>query len=305
MIRLDKVSRRFGRHLAVDALEFGLERGELTAFLGPNGAGKTTTMRLITGVLAPSSGQVLLAGEDVHRARPELRNRIGYLPENCPLYEDMTPLELLETVARLRGLDRSRRLAAIGRVVTRCGLREMATRPIGKLSKGFRQRVGLAQALLHDPEVLILDEPTTGLDPNQIRDIQALVTELGETRTVLLSTHLLHQVPEICDRVLVLAEGRLVFQGTPAELRARGKVNTVSLRTSLDEQALRTALEHCPFVRSISEASGDVTLEGDFVEARLAEVASAIHRAGGRLTRLVPQEPSLETVFARLTEPKR
>jgi len=306
MIRLEKVSRRYGAHPAVRDLSFELRGGELTGFLGPNGAGKTTTMRMIAGSLAPTSGRVLLAGEDPLRAHPSIRNRLGYLPEHCPLYDDMTPLELLETAGRLRGMAGAEREAAIDRVVDHCGLQTVMGRIIGEISKGFRQRVGLALALLHDPEVLILDEPTTGLDPNQIREIQGLVTALGETRTVLLSTHLLYQVPEICDRVLVIHQGRLLFAGTPDELLARGGARGASLTTSLAPDATRAAIGALPLElevthRDSSGARHRYAITGRLDDEVTASIADAVHGAGGRLSALEITRPGLDDVFAELT----
>ncbi len=223
-IRANAISKVYGDFVAVRDLSLEVRKGTVAAFLGPNGAGKSTTMKILTGYLAPSSGSVELLGKDpgAAEARLELARRLGYLPENGPLYLDMTPRELLEffgTVRKLGDLDK-----AIARVVEQCAIGEVLHKPIGKLSKGYRQRVGMAQALLADPEVLILDEPTSGLDPLQIREVRGLIRELGQQKTILLSTHILQEVEAVADTVLMIAEGRLVFDGTVSELGAGGPI---------------------------------------------------------------------------------
>lgn len=224
-IRADKVSKVYGDFVAVHDLSFSVQAGTVTAFLGPNGAGKSTTMKMLTGYLAPTSGRVELLGKNPTEteSRLELSRKLGYLPENGPLYLDMTPSELLRhfgAIRRLEGIDQ-----AITRVVEQCAIAEVFHKPIGKLSKGFRQRVGMAQALLADPEVLILDEPTSGLDPLQIREVRSLIRQLGKTKTILLSTHILQEVAAVADRVLMVHEGRLVFEGSVAELEAGGSLD--------------------------------------------------------------------------------
>jgi ABC-2 type transport system ATP-binding protein len=218
-IRADKVSKVYGDFVAVRDLSFSVRKGTVTAFLGPNGAGKSTTMKMLTGYLAPTSGTVEVLGKSptVTETRIELARKLGYLPENGPLYLDMTPRELLSHFGAIRKLEGL--TGAIARVVEQCAIAEVLDKPIGKLSKGFRQRVGMAQALLADPEVLILDEPTSGLDPLQIREVRSLIRELGKSKTILLSTHILQEVEAVADRVLMVHEGRLVFDGTIVELQ--------------------------------------------------------------------------------------
>ncbi len=223
MIEAVGLSKQFGNFLAVRDVSFAIPKGQVVAFLGPNGAGKTTTMRLLTGFVAPSKGQARIAGLDVQTDRIAAAERLGYLPENGPLYPDMTPLALLSFFGKARGMDSRLLKERTQAVVERCALGSVANKPISKLSKGFRQRTAMAQALLHDPEVLIMDEPTSGLDPNQIRGVRALVRELGRTKTVLVSTHILQEVGPVADRVLFLHEGRLVFDGLPEELVKDGK----------------------------------------------------------------------------------
>lgn len=224
-IRADKVSKVFGDFVAVRDLSFSVRKGTVTAFLGPNGAGKSTTMKMLTGYLAPTTGSVELLGKSptVTETRIELSRKLGYLPENGPLYLDMTPRELLGHFGAIRKIEPLH--DAIARVVKQCAIAEVLDKPIGKLSKGFRQRVGMAQALLGDPEVLILDEPTSGLDPLQIREVRSLIRELGQSKTILLSTHILQEVEAVADRVLMIHEGRLVFDGTVDELKADGSLD--------------------------------------------------------------------------------
>ena len=222
MIEAQGLHKQFGSFLAVRDVSFSISQGEVVAFLGPNGAGKTTTMRLLTGFVAPTSGSARLAGYDVQTDRIAVAEHVGYLPENGPLYPDMTPVGLLRFFGRARGLSSAKLKARIEAVVDQCSLESVALKPIGKLSKGFRQRVAMAQALLHDPDVLILDEPTSGLDPNQIRGVRNLIRELGRSKTVLVSTHILQEVDPIANRVLFIHDGRLVFDGSPGELRGAG-----------------------------------------------------------------------------------
>jgi ABC-2 type transport system ATP-binding protein len=222
MIEARGLTKQFDRFLAVRDVSFEVPRGQVVAFLGPNGAGKTTTMRLLTGFLAPTRGSAWIAGIDVQQDRIAAAEHLGYLPENGPLYPDMTPVALLKFFGRARGLGRAHLAARLDDVLALCDLESVAHKPIGKLSKGYRQRVSMAQALLHDPEVLIMDEPTSGLDPNQIRGVRKLIRELGQSKTVLVSTHILQEVEPVADRVLFIHDGKIVFDGEPAELRAQG-----------------------------------------------------------------------------------
>lgn len=224
MIEARDLSKFYGPFVAVESVRFAIPRGQIVAFLGPNGAGKTTTMKMLTGYLAPSEGTAAIAGLDVHQQRLDATRRLGYLPENGPLYPDMTPAELLRFFGEAREIPAGRLTSRIKEVAALCALDEVMEKPIGKLSRGFRQRVGVAQALLHDPDVLIMDEPTAGLDPNQIRDFRQDIRLLGQTRTILLSTHILQEVDLIADRVFLINEGRLVFDGPPADLRRGGSL---------------------------------------------------------------------------------
>lgn len=225
MIEAKGLSKYYGPFVAIQDITFSIPRGQIVAFLGPNGAGKSTTMKILAGYLAPSEGYARIAGLDVRTQRLEVAKRLGYLPENGPLYQEMTPLELLEFFGEARGLATNGLLKKrIDAVIDQCALHEVIEKPIDKLSKGYRQRVGLAQALLHDPDVLIMDEPTVGLDPNQIREFRKHIKELGRTKTILLSTHILQEVDAVADRVLLVHNGRLVFDGTPDELEENGSL---------------------------------------------------------------------------------
>ena len=220
MIEAIGLSKYYGDFAATDDVTFSIPQGQVVAFLGPNGAGKSTTMKLLTGYLAPSRGVARIAGHDMSTDRLAGAVRLGYLPENGPLYPDMTPRSLLEFFADARGLTGDRKRARIHSVIELCDLGSVIGKAIGKLSKGYRQRVGMAQVLLHEPDVLILDEPTAGLDPNQIRDVRNTIRRLGENKTILLSTHILQEVEAIASRVLFINEGRLVFDGPISQLGA-------------------------------------------------------------------------------------
>jgi len=221
LIQADQLTRRFGEATAVDRLDFSIARGEIVGFLGPNGAGKTTTLRMLTCFLPPSAGQALIGGHDCFRDSLAARRLVGYLPEAVPLYPEMRVSEYLSFRSHIKEIPRNNQKQRIATAVERCGLGDVHTRIIGQLSRGYRQRVGLADALLHDPPILILDEPTVGLDPNQVRQARELIRALGADHTVLLSTHILPEVEALCGRVLILHRGRLVAEGEPATLKAR------------------------------------------------------------------------------------
>ena len=223
MIEAKGLSKYYGQFAAVQDVTFTIPQGEVVAFLGPNGAGKSTTMKLLTGYLSPSTGSARIAGHDMNEDRLAGAEKLGYLPENGPLYPDMTPRTILEFFADARGMNSARKKERIETVIEMCALGDVIGKPIGKLSKGYRQRVGMAMALLHEPDVLILDEPTAGLDPNQISEVRQSVRKLGEKKTVLLSTHILQEVQAIADRVLFINEGRLVFDGTVEQFSSEAK----------------------------------------------------------------------------------
>lgn len=222
MIEAQGLTKCFGSLAAVRDLSFTIRAGEVVAFLGPNGAGKSTTMKILTGYLSPTAGKAKVAGIDVAEDRIAAAQKIGYLPENGPLYTDMTPISMLRFFGQARGMSRAYLDERLEKVMRLCGLSDVASKRIGTLSRGYRQRVGLAQALLHEPDVLILDEPTNGLDPNQIREVRRTLKKLGQQKTILLSTHLLQEVEAVATRVLVVNDGRLVFDGKPADFEKRG-----------------------------------------------------------------------------------
>ena len=232
MIETEGLSKYYGDFIAVENLTFSVRKGEIVAFLGPNGAGKSTTMKMLTGYLAPSAGTAKVCGMEVAQNRDEVANRIGYLPENGPLYEEMTPLSLLNFFADARSMASARKSERIDQVIQQCALQTVLSKPIGKLSRGFRQRVGMANVLLHQPEVLIMDEPTAGLDPNQVLEVRKTIKGLG--KTILLSTHILQEVPQVADRIILINQGRLIFQGTPEELKDEPSLDGWFNRKTMD-----------------------------------------------------------------------
>jgi len=225
MIEAVGLTKFYGNFAAVDNVSFRVNNGEVVAFLGPNGAGKSTTMKLLTGYLAPSRGSARVAGYDMASDRLLGAAKLGYLPENGPLYPDMTPRSLLQFFAQARGLSKSKTRGRIAKVIELCALESVVEKPIGKLSRGFRQRVGMAHVLLHEPEVLIMDEPTAGLDPNQIHDVREMLRRIGQEKTILLSTHILQEVEAVASRVIFINEGRLVFDGNINEFRTGGDLD--------------------------------------------------------------------------------
>lgn len=220
MIHADSLTKHYGTFAAVESASFTVQRGQVVAFLGPNGAGKSTTMRMLTGFLAPTHGRAEIAGIDVARQRIKAASKLGYLPENGPLYPEMTPLALLRFFGTAHGMSAGHLRTRLEAVTKMCAIAEVLEKPIAKLSKGYRQRVGLAHALLHEPQVLILDEPTAGLDPNQIRQVRGLIRDLGRSNTILLSTHILQEVEAVADWVIFIHRGRIVFDGSLEDFRA-------------------------------------------------------------------------------------
>jgi ABC-2 type transport system ATP-binding protein len=233
MIEVKNITKRFGPIVAVNGVSFSMKKGEVLGFLGPNGAGKTTTMRILACFMPADSGTASVAGYDIFENSLEVRKRIGYLPENAPLYTDMSVFDYLQYVSEIRRIPKAERRARIGKIVDVCGLKSVLHRDVGELSRGFRQRLGLAQALIHDPEILILDEPTIGLDPNQIVEIRQLIREIGTEKTILLSTHILPEAAATCSRILIINKGKIIASGTPEELQSRavgGILFTVGIR---------------------------------------------------------------------------
>jgi ABC-2 type transport system ATP-binding protein len=313
MISVHDLHKSYGAVKALDGVSFEIPRGQVVGLLGPNGAGKTTAMRILTGFVAPTGGSASVDGIDVEDDPVGCQRRIGYLPEGNPLYTDLRVSEALRFAADMHGLVGDDRRRAIDDAVGAVGLGDFVRRAVGTLSKGYRQRVGLAQALLHRPPVLILDEPTTGLDPNQQQDMRELIRELGRERTVILSTHILPEVEAVCQRALIISRGRLAAQGTIAEIRARGGsggLARVTVRGSLE--AARAALAPLAFVRGVEanfdEPVGDgllaltLALAEDAAPPAMEAVGAALWQARLPISRLEAVATRLEDVFAELTE---
>ncbi len=235
MIEVENLTKRYGDFTAVEDLSFRIEKGEIVGFLGPNGAGKTTTMRILTGFLPATSGKVKISGYDIFSDPMNVKKRGGYLPEHPPVYTEMTVEGYLLYVAKIKGVPRKKRKEALARVLDRCGLSDVRTQIIGKLSKGYRQRVGLAQAMIHDPDVLILDEPTIGLDPKQIIEIRQLIKSLAGDHTIILSTHILPEVTMICQRVLIMDRGRIVADDTLEKLTEKESLENVFIKLTTED----------------------------------------------------------------------
>jgi len=302
VIRVTELSKRYGELLALDRLDFELGRGEILGLLGPNGAGKTTTLRLLTGFMPPDAGQVTIDGTDLRDLGDGLRRRSGYLPESNPHYPELTVRGNLEFWAALYGLSDAGLGEAVERAVASCGLAGMEERPLRELSKGYRQRLGLAQALVHDPEIVFLDEPTAGLDPIHVRELREMIREFAGEKTVVLCTHVLSEVEAVCDRVLILARGRTVLQGTLDELGHRfGEAGAFELRAALPDPG---GWEGAPGLRSATLAEGEdphrwfVELEPD-PEAP-ARLTAWLHERGGSLYELKPRGTGLEEVFLKV-----
>lgn len=308
MIEIQNLSKKFGPLKAVDGLSLRVEPGEVLGFLGPNGAGKSTTMKMVTGFLTPDGGSVKVAGEDVVTNPLAAKRRIGYLPEGAPLYGDMTPRSFLEFIAQIRGLrgqDKTRRVAE---AIARTSLQGVLEKPIETLSKGFKRRVGLAQAILHDPQILILDEPTDGLDPNQKHEVRELIRGMSRDKVIVLSTHILEEVEAVCTRAVIIAAGRLVFDGTPEELMARSRLHnalTLSMSVADPEQARVqiAALEQVAGVEMIEMMDGRATLQVFAASgAALAMPVSELSRTHGwQIHGLTVERGRLDEVFRDIT----
>ena len=309
MIEVQHLTKRYGRVTAVDDLTFKVERGEILGFLGPNGAGKTTTMRILTGYMPATEGRAVVAGFDVFEQPIEAKRRTGYLPETPPLYPEMTVREYLQFVARIKikGIPGSERRQRVEESMRRTRVDDMATRHCGKLSKGYRQRVGLAQAILHNPEVLILDEPTAGLDPKQIIETRQLIKELAGTHTIILSTHILPEVSQTCERVVIINKGRMVAVDTPGNLTAKLRGSeTMYVQVDALGQDASIVLRALPGVTGVSVADThnghtgyEITSESGRDVRR--EIARAVVMQNWGLLELRPTRMSLEEIFLSLT----
>ena len=310
LIEVEDLRRSFAGVNAVNGVSFHVDRGEVLGFLGPNGAGKTTTMRMIAGYLPPTSGVIRIAGAEVRIDQQSARARCGYLPEGAPLYEDMTPDGFLNFAARLRGLNRTDRRTRIETVIDRLQLREVLRRRIGALSKGFKRRVALAATLVHDPEILVLDEPTDGLDPNQKHAVRELIAEIRPHKAIIISTHLLEEVDAICDRAIIIDHGVLVGEGSTEELRARSAShNAISMQfaTTGDAGKARALLAAMPEIERVaSDASADQTRLTAYPRDRafVADIVAARLRAAGtEFRQLETSAGRLDEVFRSLTRP--
>ena len=308
MIEITNLSKRFGELTAVDGVSFQVVRGDVLGFLGPNGAGKSTTMKMITGFIAPDAGSVVVGGDDISLRPVEVKRRIGYLPEGAPLYGDMTVRGFLGFIAEIRGYRGPERQKRLDRAVELVNLGSVLDQSIETLSKGFKRRVGLAQAIIHDPEVLILDEPTDGLDPNQKHDVRKLIRSMAEDKVIVLSTHILEEVDAVCNRAIIIAEGRIVSDGTPAELVARSITHnavSITVRASAAD-GIRAELAGLPDVRDVDviEENGERVRFQVFPE-RGAMVIEAVGRMvrerGWELEELHVERGQLDEVFRRVT----
>jgi len=307
VIEVQHLTKRYGAFTAVNDVSFRVEKGEVLGFLGPNGAGKTTTMRVLTGYIPATDGRAVVAGYDVFEQPLDAKRRTGYLPETPPLYPEMTVREYLNFVAKIKGVPSKERQARVERVMTRTYTADMASRACGKLSKGYRQRVGLAQALIHNPEVLILDEPTAGLDPKQIIETRRLIKELGGDHTIILSTHILPEVAQTCGRVVIINKGRVVAVDTPANLtgRLRGS-ETMFVQAEGSAGDLAAALQRVNGVTRVATTDSRDGVSGFEVDSQAGrdvrrDIAQAVVGGGFGLLELRPMRMSLEEIFLSLT----
>jgi len=307
MIEVEGLSKHFGHITAVDKISFKVEKGEVVGFLGPNGAGKTTTMRILTGYLPADEGRCKIAGFDVLTESLEVRKHIGYLPEDTPLYQDISVENFLKYVAEIRGISGSEQKSRVNKIIEVCGLEPVVKMDIAELSKGFRQRTGLAQTMIHDPEILIMDEPTSGLDPNQIIEIRELIKKLGREKTVILSTHILSEAEATCGRILIINQGRMIADGSLEEITrsARG-VNLHKVKVKGKKEIIESqfkALAGASGYKLIKEENGVLSYEvyaeseADLCE----EIFKSAVEAGLILTELYREKRSLEEVFKQLT----
>jgi len=308
VIEVQHLTKRYGPTTAVDDVSFRVEKGEVLGFLGPNGAGKTTTMRVLTGYMPPTDGKAIVAGYDIFDQPIEAKRRIGYLPETPPLYPEMTVRDYLTFVAKIKAVPKRGRAARVNEVMERTRVADMANRHCGKLSKGYRQRVGLAQSLLNNPEVLILDEPTAGLDPKQIIDTRRLIKELGGDHTIILSTHILPEVSQTCQRVVIINKGRVVAVDTPDNLtsRLRGSETMLLQVDAPPGDDVRHALEIVPGVTNVAVAESRGTTSSYEVNSETGrdvrrQLASVVVGNGWGLLELRPLRMSLEEIFLHLT----
>lgn len=301
MIRIENLVKTFGAKRAVDGVSFSVERGEVLGFLGPNGAGKSTTMRMVTGFMPPSSGKVTVGGHDVAESPLEAKRLIGYLPENAASYPDMTVKGFLEFAAELRGLSGTRKKQAVGRVVELCFLQGVLRQSIDTLSKGYKHRTCLAQALIHDPEVLIMDEPTDGLDPNQKHQVRNLIRELGKNKAIVFSTHILEEVDAACTRAIIIDRGKIVANGTPEELR--GMSELAGAVTLSAHGASAEKLASLGRVEDLNGAFRVYPRDKAGIPALAQAVVDLVAREGWKVEGMYSERGELDEVFRRITRP--
>jgi ABC-2 type transport system ATP-binding protein len=306
MLDVKDLNKRFGSVHALKGVTFQVNKGEVFGFLGPNGAGKTTAMRIVTCFMPASSGTVAVGGLSTQGNDLEVRKKIGYLPENNPLYLDMTVEEYLQFVGEIRGMKGAKLGSRITEMFNVCGLTKMAKRQVGKLSKGYKQRVGLAQAMLHDPDLLILDEPMTGLDPNQIIEIRNLIKALGSQKTVIYCSHILSEVSATCTRILIINEGSIVAHGTPADLMSHASKNdSYIVRVKADKQSAEAAFGMVPGVIKTKAAASGEWCNVEITAAHGSEIGESLFKSvvakGWSLSELKHETASLEDVFTQLT----
>ncbi|TRZ66217.1 ATP-binding cassette domain-containing protein [bacterium] len=310
-IKIENLSKYYGEQAAVDDISFEVKKGEIVGFLGPNGAGKTTTMKLITTYLTPNSGRILVDGLDVEQDSLGVRKKIGYLPEQNPLYQDMNVIDYLEYAAELQSVEKDKIDDAVKKMVKLCGLAEVRHKDIGELSKGYKQRVGLAQAMIHNPDVILLDEPTSGLDPNQIIEIRKLIRDLGKQKTLMLSTHILQEVQATCDRVIIINNGKIVADGTTEDLQRKfmGQL-MINLILKKDAKAGRDkVVSILGGVKNVEKVKittdEDNYWNVDITAAKGIDVREEIFKTvvsnGMVLLELYQEETSLEDIFRKLT----
>jgi ABC-2 type transport system ATP-binding protein len=312
MVDIQGLRKTFGPIVAVDGVSFTVGKGEVLGFLGPNGAGKSTTMKMITGFLTPTSGTVRICGHNIEDTPIEAKKRIGYLPEGAPAYQDMTPASFLAFIGEMRGYHGSTLKRTISETVEKVNLQSVLHQSIETLSKGFKRRVGLAQAILHDPDVLILDEPTDGLDPNQKHEVRTLIRAMAQEKAIILSTHILEEVHAVCSRAMIIANGKVVFDGTPAELEGKAPTHNTVLVTiaGVDPLVAQQQLMTVKGVKKIEEQGRD----GDLVQFRmypddgqwiLPDIGHYAGEQGWEVRELYPDRGQLDEVFRLLTTPKQ
>ncbi len=307
MINVTELCRNYGKFRAVDNVSFSIGKGEIIGLLGHNGAGKTTIMKMLTGFLEPSEGSIEIDGLNMEEQRSEIQGKIGYLPENCPVYPEMTLIDFLDYAAELNGLTSQEKIAAVRKVIKKTALTEKATQPINTLSRGYRQRVGVAQAILHNPEILILDEPTNGLDPTQILHMRELIAELGKTSTVIVSTHILQEVEAVCERVLIMRNGELAVDAKLDDLQ---NSHSIQLKTDCSPDKLKAQLQDQQGITNINQITQADKLyqyqlnidnkETVPIESIIADIVSKLSQSGTKIFAIYPEQQDLETIFRQV-----